>query len=97
MLSPFAILSISTVSTSWFFKTWLRTFISLLFEQVFIVIILILLFSLNTQQNDLFSQIIYISTIFILTKSNHYIKELIGGVSTDINANILNLKGMFKI
>ena len=96
LLSPFAILSLITVSTSWFFKSWLRTLLSLLFVQIFIVIILILLFALNLKTSDLFSQISYISTIFILTKANSYIKELIGGISTDINTNSINLKSLLK-
>ncbi len=96
LLSPFAILSLANSSTVWFFKSWIRTLFSLLFVQVFISLILILLFSLNTKSSDLFSQISYISTIFILTKANGYIKELIGGISLDINANILNIKNLFR-
>lgn len=96
ILSPFALLSLVTVSSSWFFKSWLRTFLSLLFVQSFIAIILTLLFSLNIQSSDIFSQISYISTIFILTKANSYIKELIGGISYDVNANFLNLKSLLK-
>lgn len=96
MLSPFALLSLVTVSSSWLFKSWLRTFLSLLFVQSFIAIILTLLFSLNIKTSDIFSQISYVSTIFILSKANSYIKELIGGISFDINTNISNLKGLLK-
>lgn len=96
LLSPFALLSLVNSSTIWFFKSWIRTLFSLLFVQVFISLILVLLFSLNTKSSDLFSQISYISTIFILTKANGYIKELIGGISLDINANILNIKNLFR-
>lgn len=96
MLSPFALLSLVTVSSSWLFKSWLRTFLSLLFVQSFIAIILTLLFSLNIKTSDIFSQISYVSTIFILSKANSYIKELIGGISFDINTNIYNLKGLLK-
>lgn len=96
LLSPFALLSLVNSSTVWFFKSWMRTLFSLLFVQVFISLILVLLFSLNIKSSDLFSQISYISTIFILTKANGYIKELIGGISLDINANILNIKTLFR-
>ena len=96
LLSPFALLSLINSSTIWFFKSWMRTLFSLLFVQVFISLILVLLFSLNIKSSDLFSQISYISTIFILTKANGYIKELIGGISLDINANILNIKNLFR-
>lgn len=96
LLFPFSLLSLSTSSTSWLFKSWSRAFFSLLFVQIFVVLILILLFSLNVKSNDLFSQISYISTIFILSKSNSYIKELLGGISTDIHSNLLSLKNIFK-
>ena len=96
LLFPFSLLSLSTNSTSWIFKSWIRSFFSLLFVQNFIVLILTLLFSLNVKTQDSFSQISYISTIFILTKSNSYIKELIGGVTTDINTSLLTFKNIFK-
>ena len=96
LISPFALLSLSINSTSWIFKSWARSFFSLLLVQNFIILILTILFSLNVKSNNLFSQISYISTIFILTKSNYYIKELLGGVSTDINTNLLNFRNLFK-
>ena len=96
LLFPFALLSLVTTSTSWIFKSWFRTFFSLIFVQIFIIFVLILLFSLNINTSDIFSQISYISTVFILTKSNSYIKELLGGISTDLNYNILNFKNLFK-
>lgn len=96
LLFPFSLLSLTTNSTSWIFKSWSRAFFSLLFVQIFIVLVLTLLFSLNVKSNDLFSQISYISTIFILSKSNSYIKELLGGISTEVNANLFNFKNFFK-
>lgn len=96
LLFPFSLLSLTTNSTSWIFKSWYRAFFSLLFVQIFIVLVLTLLFSLNVKSNDLFSQISYISTIFILTKSNSYVKELLGGISTEMNTNLFNLKNIFK-
>jgi hypothetical protein len=96
LLFPFALLSLVTTSTSWIFKSWFRTFFSLIFVQIFIIFVLILLFSLNINTSDMFSQISYVSTVFILTKSNSYIKELLGGISTDLNYNILNFKNLFK-
>lgn len=96
LLSPFAFLALINNSTSWFFKTWLRTFFSLLFVQIFVALILLLLFSISIQSSDLFSQISYISTVFILSKANNYVKELIGGLSLDINTNILSIKNLLK-
>lgn len=96
LLFPFSLLSLSTNSTSWIFKSWCRAIFSLLFVQIFIILVLTLLFSLKVKSNDLFAQISYISTIFILTKSNSYVKELIGGISTEVNTNLFNLKNLLK-
>ena len=47
LVSPFAFLCLINDSTSWFFHSWLRSFISLLLVQVLIALILTLGFSLN--------------------------------------------------
>ena len=96
LITPFSILTLVNNSTSWFFKTWLRSFLALLLLQPFTSIILIVLFSLNYNGSDLLSKILYIGGIFALSKSNSYIKELIGGISTDVSINFSNLKNYFK-
>lgn len=92
LISPFAFLTLINNSTSWFFKTWIRAFFSLLLLQSFVAIILLIIFSFNFEINNLFSKFLLIGGIFALTKANSYMKELLGGVSTDIQANISNLK-----
>ena len=47
LISPFAFLCLINESTSWFFNSWLRSFISMLLVQILIAIILTLGFSLN--------------------------------------------------
>ena len=47
LVSPFAFLCLITDSTSWFFHSWIRSFISLLLVQIFISLILSIGFSLN--------------------------------------------------
>lgn len=96
LLSPFAILSLIMQATSWFFKIWLRTFISLLLLQSFVALILLIIFMINISVTDILSQISYISALFILSKANSYIKEIFGGVSTDFNANISSIKSLLK-
>lgn len=96
LLFPFALLSLITTSTTWIFKSWFRAFFSLLFVQIFIIFVLILLFSISLSSSNIFSQILYISCIFVLTKSNSYVKELLGGISTDLNYNLLNMKNLLK-
>ncbi len=93
-ISPFAVLSLLLDSTSWFFKSWIKSFLSLLLLQSFISIILLVIFSLNFGSN-IFSKIIYIGSIYSLIKANTFMKELFGGISTDINMNFSNLKNLF--
>lgn len=96
LISPFAIISLSVKSSSVFFKAWLKSLISLLFIQDFIAIVLLLIFSLNLSSSNLFSKFVLVSSIFILIKSNHYVKELLGGISTDVSMGIQGLKSLFN-
>lgn len=95
LISPFAFLSLILPNTSWIFKTWLKTFLSLLFLQLLIPLILIVSFSFNNS-SDMLSHLIHIGSIYALTKANHYIKEFMGGLSTDVNIGISNIKSMIS-
>jgi len=95
LLSPFAFLTLLNSSTSGFFRSWLKSFISLLLLQSFVSIILLVVFSLKITSNDLFSKLIYIGSIYALTKAGYFIKEIIGGISTDVSSNINILKSLF--
>lgn len=95
LISPFAILSLLLDSTSWFFKSWIKCFLSLLLLQSFVSTILLVIFSLNFS-NDVFSKIIYVGSIYALIKSNNFMKELFGGISTEINMSISNFKNLIR-
>ena len=88
LLSPFAFLSLINNSSDWFFRVWLKTFISLLLVQILVSLILILSFSINIGQDTIISKLLYIGIIFALTKANSYMKDLFGGISTTIHANL---------
>ena len=95
LISPFAIITLSQNSTSWIFKCWIKSFISLLFVQIFIAIIMLLTFSINVENinsNDIFSKLIFIGSIYALIKANTFVKELFGGISTSISSNISSLR-----
>ena len=87
LITPFAILTLINSSTSWFFKMYLRTIISLLLLQSLVSIILIVIFTFKFDTTDVFSQLMYIGGIYALIRANSYMKELIGGISTDISNN----------
>ena len=97
LITPFAFLTLINRSTSWFFKTWLRSFLSLLLLQSFVSIILIIIFSLNYDSKDLFSKFLYIGGIYSLSKANSYMRELIGGISTDISTNFNAINNKLKM
>jgi type IV secretory pathway VirB6-like protein len=88
LLTPFAILSLINQSTSWFFKTWFRTVLSLLLQQSLVAIILLLLFSINLSSTDIFSQLLCVGGMYALIRANSYMRSLIGGISTDVSNNL---------
>ena len=90
LIAPFAILSNSLVSTSWFFKAWIKNLFSLLFIQIIVSIILLILFSMNFSSSNLFIKFTYIGGIYALIKANSFVKEFIGGLSTTITQNVNN-------
>lgn len=94
-ISPFAFISLVNSSTSWFFKTWIKIFFSLLLLQIFVPLILLVTFSIDYNSSDIFSKIVYIGAIYSLIKANTFVKEFMGGLSTDVNLGISNLKSLF--
>lgn len=93
-LAPFAILSACSKNTSILFKSWFKSFLSLMLVQVFVALILLLIFSLDIRSNNLFSKFILIGAILVLIRANNYIKEMLGGIGSDVGMSINNLKSM---
>ena len=92
--TPFFILTLINNSTSWLFKSWFRSFFSLLIQQSFVAMILLVIFSFNITANNVFSKLMCIGGIYALTRANSYIRTIIGGISTDVSNN-LNLGSNF--
>lgn len=90
LLTPFAFLSLILQNTSWFFKSWLRNLFSLLFIQIIVSLVLLILFSMDYSSGNLLTKFIYIGAIFALIKSNSFVREFVGGVSTTISQNVNN-------
>ncbi len=86
LISPFAFLSLITNTSDWFFKIWIKSFLSLLFVQILISLIVLLAFSVELTQSTTISKFLYIGIIYALTKANNYMKELFGGITTSINS-----------
>lgn len=95
LLSPFAILSLCMENTSWFFKLWSKNLFSLLFLQIIVAIILLILFSVDYNSNDLIVKFIYVGGIYALIKANSFVREFLAGsgISTNVQGNIGLIKG----
>ena len=96
LLAPFAFLSLSLNSTSWFFKSWLKNLFSLLFIQIIVSLVLLILFSLDYSFTNLFNKFIYAGGIYALIRANSFVREFIGCVSTNISQSVKSFSN-FKI
>ena len=88
LLAPFSFLSLSLDSTSWFFKSWIKNLFSLLFIQIIVSLVLLILFSLDFTSSNLFNKFIYVGGIYTLIKANSFVREFLGGVSTNISQTV---------
>lgn len=96
LITPFAFLTLTNKSTSWFFKSWFKSFLALLILQSLVAIILLIIFSLNLDFNSVYSKLMCIGSIYALIKANSYLQTLIGGISTEVSNNVALMKGMLK-
>ena len=90
LLTPFSILSLLLKNTSWFFQAWTRNLFSLLFIQIIVSLVLLILFSMDYTSGNLLTKFIYVGAILALIKSNSFVREFIGGVSTTLTQNVEN-------
>lgn len=96
LLTPFAFLCLITPNTSWVFKSWFKILMSLLLLQVFVSIILLISFSININSFDVSSKLIYIGSVYALIKANTFVRDFMGGLSTDISLGISNINSFIK-
>ena len=81
LISPFAFLSLVTESSSWIFKTWIKSFISLLLYQLILGLLLIISFTFTNIANSLLVSIFYVGIIQAFQKTGYFIREIFGGIS----------------
>ena len=95
LISPFAILSLCLENTSFFFRLWIRNLFSMLFIQILVALILLIIFSVDYNSNDLMTKFIYIGGIHCLLKVNTFVREFMmgTGISTNVQNNIGLVKG----
>lgn len=96
LISPFAFLSLSVASTSSFFKAWIKCFVSLLFVQILVSLVLVIIFSIDFNSSNIFSKFLICGAIFALLKANSYVREFMGGISTDLSNGFNGIKSFIK-
>lgn len=87
LCSPFAFLCLLQDSLKPYFNNWLKYLLSLILTQNIVCIVLYIPYILEFG-NDTYSKFLIIGTIMILTKLNGYIKEFMGGFTTDSGSGI---------
>lgn len=90
LLSPFAFLSLTLTSTSWFFKSWIKNLFSLLLIQNIVSLVLVILFSLDFSNTNLLNKFIYVGGIYALIRANSFVREFVGGISTNVSQSVHN-------
>ena len=98
LLSPFAFLCLLNKNTSGFFRSWLKSFLTLLLIQIVVALILLLPFAiLKENSSTTFNKFLLIGSVYALLKSNQFVKELINGtgISTDFSSGVNGLKSLF--
>ena len=91
LLAPFAFISLNLDSTSWFFKSWLKNLFSLLFIQIIVSLVLLILFSLDYSETNLFNKFVYVGGVYALIRANTFVRQFIGGISTEVSQSVKSL------
>jgi len=95
LLSPLAFLSLSLDQSTWIFKIWLKNFISQLFTQVIICVILLIIFSLNGITNQTIVKLLYVASVVCLMKASSFVREFSSGFTSDVSTSLSAIKGLF--
>lgn len=85
MISPFAFVSLMSDLTQEFFKTWMKLFVTNLLVQV-VVKLLILIPLLYKHTNHTMYKIILVGSIYLIYKTNQFVKELFAKFSSDVQS-----------
>lgn len=95
LLSPIAFLSLCLDQSTWIFKVWMKNFISQLFTQIIICVILLVIYSLDTFSNPTIVKLLYIASVVCLMKASSFVKDFSSGFTSDISSSFSSIKNMF--
>lgn len=99
LLSPFAFLCLLNNSTFGFFKSWYKSFLSLLILQIVIALILLLPYAIIKENfNSIFSKLLMLGAIMALLRANQFVKEFMGGIGigTNFQSGVSAIKSMIS-
>lgn len=96
-ISPIAFISISSDLTAGFFKSFIKTYITLLLNQIIIKIILIIPLSFKSTEDIIF-KIVLVGSIYLIYKIDSFTKDLLKNISTnsDMKSAIAGVKGVLN-
>ena len=96
IFSPFAFICLINNNTSWVFKSWIKLLLSLLSLQILVSLILLVSFSIKFKNTDMFSKFVYMGSVYALIRANSFIKDFMGGLSTDVSMSFSGIKSLFN-
>lgn len=96
LISPFAFLSLALDQSTWIFKIWLKNFIGQLFIQLFICVILLIMYSFSDSSNLIIVKLLYLASIICLIKSSSFVKDFTSGFTSDISSSVSSIKSLFS-
>lgn len=96
IISPFAFLSLALDQSKWIFKIWFKNFIGQLFIQIFICVILLIIFSFQNHANPIITKLLYIASLVCLIKASSFVKDFTSGFTSDVSTSISNIKNIFQ-
>lgn len=95
LVSPLAFLSLSLDQSAWIFKIWLKNFISQLFTQVIICIVLLIIFSLKSVTNPTIVKLLYVASVVCLMRASSFVKDFTSGFTSDVSSSFSSVKSLF--
>lgn len=92
LMSPLAFLSIALDQSKSIFKIWLKNFIGQLCSQLFICIILLIMFSFHNTFDSTVTKLLYVASLVCLIKASSFVKDFTSGFTSDITTGVNNIK-----
>ena len=91
LISPFAFISLVNNRFDGFFTGWLKQFLSLLFAQIFVSIVLMIGLCIDFSVSNILSKLTYFALIVIIAKCNYYIKSIFSDIHNYSNNKLKDL------